>query len=63
MTMSDPVKIDEDEGIRLSGGNADLYHSIMKTYLRGIPVLKKRIQDDMKSDISDYTIAVHSLKS
>ena len=63
MTMSDSVKIDEDEGIRLSGGNEDLYHSIMKTYLRGIPVLKKRIQDDMKSDISDYTIAVHALKS
>jgi HPt (histidine-containing phosphotransfer) domain-containing protein len=55
--------IDEAAGISCSGGDRELYHQILETYYRGIPDLRRRITDNCRDDIADYTIAVHALKS
>lgn len=61
--MSDAGLVDENTGIKFSGGDEALYLKILGTYFRGIPGLRKRISDDAAEDIEDYTIAVHALKS
>ncbi len=55
--------IDEEAGIKCSGGDRELYRQILETYFKGVPDLRSRIVENQGRNINDYTIAVHALKS
>ena len=54
--------VDGQKGLELYGGSLDIYLSILRTYTTFTPATLKRLRNVSAATLSDYVVAIHTLK-